>query len=93
MCDATGTMRTPTAIRKEYRKACEAMEALEKKNDGRPLPEDERLYFRLYTIKYTLEWVHPVLIKTTSRDHAQQRLKLMGHKQYVFGPVHATLYP
>jgi hypothetical protein len=85
-------MRTATAVRKEYRKACEGMKALEKKNHGYPLAKDEELYMRLYTIKYTLEWVHPVLIKTSSRP-PQNRLELMGHKHYVFGPVHATLYP
>jgi hypothetical protein len=86
-------MRTATAVRKEYRKACEAMKTLEKKNDGYPLTEDEELYMRLYTIKYTLEWVHPTLIKTASRERSQQRVELMGHKHYVFGPVHTTLHP
>jgi hypothetical protein len=86
-------MRTATAVHKEYRKVCEEMKALEKKNDGYPLAADEELYMRLYTIKYTLEWVHPVLIKTSSRESAQNRSDLMGHKNYVFGPVHATLYP
>jgi hypothetical protein len=86
-------MRTATAVRKEYRKACEGMKALEKNNNGYPLATDEDLYMRLYTIKCTLEWVHPVLIKTSSREHAQNGLELMGHKHYVFGPVHATLHP
>lgn len=85
-------MRTPTAVREEYRKVCEALKALEKR-DGKPLPEDEALYFRLYTIQYTLEWVHPILIKTASRKYEERRLELMGHKHYVFGPVHRTLYP
>jgi hypothetical protein len=86
-------MRTATAVRKEYRKACKGMKALEKKNHGYPLAKNEELYMRLYTIKYTLEWVHPVLIKTTNRKHAERYVELIGHKHYAFGPVHATLYP
>jgi hypothetical protein len=88
-------MRNPTAVRKEYRKGCEALATLVKKGDGTsiPRPEDRELYLRLHTIKDTLEWVHPVLIKTTSREHTQRYTELMGSKHYVFGPVHATLYP
>ncbi len=85
-------MRTATAIRKEYRRVCEALKTLEKR-DGEPLPEDKELYFRLYTIQYTLEWVHSGLIKTTSRKPEERRIELMGHKHYVYGPVHRTLYP
>ncbi len=71
------------------------MEALTKKNNSpsEPLPENEALYFRLYTIQYTLEWVHSGLIKTTSRKPEERRIELMGHKHYVYGPVHRTLYP
>jgi hypothetical protein len=88
-------MKTATAIRKEYRRVCDAMKDLEKKNgsEGKPLPHDEGLYFRLYTIQYTLEWVHSGLIKTASRKPDERRIELMGHKHYIYGPVHRTLYP
>ena len=88
-------MRKATAVGKEYKKVCEALETLTKKNNSasRPRPEDKELYFRLYTIKDTLEWVHPTLIKAESKEHAQRRLELMGIKHYVFGPVFATLNP
>jgi hypothetical protein len=88
-------MRTAIAVRKEYKKACEELKTLTKKNNSasRPRPEDEDLYFRLHAIKDTLEWVHPALIKTESKERAQRNMELIGHKHYVFGPVFATFYP
>ena len=37
-----------------------------------PLPKNEELYMRLYSIKQTLEWVYPSLIKTIARKHAER---------------------
>jgi hypothetical protein len=57
-----------------------------------PLPKDEELYFRLYSIQQTLEWVYPLLIKTTAKG-TERQMELAGHRHYVAGPLHATLYP
>jgi hypothetical protein len=86
-------MRPATLVRKEYKAVCQAMKDLAKKGSGKtPLPKDEEQYCRLATIKNTLEWVHPKLIKTTAKGH--ERLKeLMGHRHYAMGPTHAELYP
>ena len=64
-----------------------------KKGGGHtPLPEDSDLYCRLAVVKKTLEWVHPVLIKTTAKG-ANRFNELMGHRHYACGPTHAVLYP
>jgi hypothetical protein len=89
-----GEMRSPTAVRKEYKKVCQAMKDLAKQGSDRrtPLPKDEELYCRLAAIKDTLEWIHPRLIKTTAKGHDRFN-ELAGHKHYVMGPTHAELYP
>jgi hypothetical protein len=85
----------PKAIRKEHRKVCEAMKSLLKKGGRRnrtPLPGDEYIYMRLATVKLTLEWVHPLLIKTKAKGRARYN-ELMGHGHFAFGPTHAVLFP
>jgi hypothetical protein len=88
-------MRSPKAIRAEYKKVCRAMDALMKKGGLRsrmPLPQDQELYLRLGAVKDTLEWVHPRLIKTTAKGHGRFN-ELVGHRHYAMGPTHAELYP
>lgn len=86
-------MRSPKLIRAEHRKVCHAMKDLIKKGGGHtPLPQDDDLYGRLAVVKRTLEWVHPLLIKTTAKGPDRLN-ELMGHKHYVSGPTHAVLYP
>lgn len=83
------------AVRKEYKKVCQAMKDLVKKGGRRnrtPLPKDECVYGHLATVKMTLEWVHPLLIKTTAKGPNRYN-ELMGHRHYVNGPTHAVLYP
>jgi len=58
-----------------------------------PLPKDDELYFRLYSIQLTLEWVLPMLIRTPKVEDVDRRTQLMGYRHYVAGPLHATLYP
>ena len=58
-----------------------------------PLPKDHELYFRLYSIQLTLEWVLPMLIRTPKVEDVDRRTQLMGYRHYVAGPLHATLYP
>jgi hypothetical protein len=57
-----------------------------------PTSKDEELYMRLYSIKQTLEWVYPSLIKTTSKG-VERQMEMAGHRHYLAGPLHATLYP
>jgi hypothetical protein len=86
-------MADATRIRNEYKKVCQAMDALDKKGGGHsPLPEDSDLYCRLSVLKNTLEWVHPILIKTkaTGPDRFNE---LMGHRYMAFGPTFAVMYP
>jgi hypothetical protein len=69
------------------------MEALLKKGGNRtPLPQDVDVYCRLAVVKNTLEWVHPLLIKTTAKGPDSYN-ELMGHRHWAFGPTHAVLYP
>ena len=58
-----------------------------------PLPKDHEIYFRLYSIKQTLEWVLPLLIRTPKVEGVDRLTQLTGHRHYVRGPLHATLYP
>ncbi len=85
-------MRSAVAIRKEHKAVREKMDELMLAGDGQPLPQFEQLYFRLYSIKQTLEWVYPALIKTQSKG-TDRLEELSGYRHYVFGPRHATLYP
>jgi hypothetical protein len=86
-------MRAPSSIREEYKQVCKAMGDLDKKGGGySPLPEDSDLYCRLAVVKNTLEWVHPVLVKTTTKGQDRYN-ELMGHRYLAFGPTHAVLYP
>jgi len=84
-------MRNPLQIRKEYKAVCKKMAELYEEGDG--IPSQEALYMRLYSIRMTLEWVHPALIKTTTKKHAERLTELAGYKHYVFGPLFATLFP
>jgi hypothetical protein len=85
--------RSARSIRAEYKTVCQAMEALLKKGGNRtPLPQDVDVYCRLAVVKNTLEWVHPLLIKTTAKGPDSYN-ELMGHRHWAFGPTHAVLYP
>jgi hypothetical protein len=88
-------MESPKRIRKEHKRVCQAMKVLRRRG-GRfnrtPLPDDEDLYGRLATVKMTLEWVHPFLIKTMAKGADRINI-LIGHKHFSFGPVHAVLFP
>ena len=82
-------------VRKEYKTVCQAMKDLLKKGGRRnhtPLPEDSDVYCRLAVVRKTLEWVHPLLIKTTARG-PDRIAELLGHRHYANGPTHAVLYP
>ena len=88
-------MRSPSSVKSEYRKVCQAMHDLLQKGGPRnrtPLECDEILYLRLETIKRTLEWVFPRLIKTSAKGHGRLN-ELLGYKHYAMGPTHDTLYP
>jgi hypothetical protein len=85
-------MAAATRIRNEYKKVCAAMDDLAKKGGHSPLPKDSDLYCRLAVVKKTLEWVHPVLIRTTAKGPDRYN-ELMGHRHWAFGPTHAVLYP
>jgi hypothetical protein len=88
-------MRNARAVREEYKKVCQAMKDLLKKGGRRartPLPQDEELYLRLVTVKKTLEWIHPKLIKTTGKD-PDRFVEVAGERHYVMGPAHDLLYP
>jgi hypothetical protein len=69
------------------------MKDLLKKGDGHwPLPKDSDLYCSLAVVKETLEWVHPLLIKTTAKGPDRLN-ELLGYSHFVLGPTHAVLYP
>jgi len=89
-------MRSAKAIRKEHKDVCAKIAELMREGDEAgcpgPVPEHEELYFRLYSIQITLEWVHPNLIKTVKCD-VPRHMQLIGHKHYTMGPLFRTLYP
>lgn len=85
-------MRSAKAIRKEHKEVCARMDELMREGGGQPLPKDIELYFRLYSIQMALEWVYPSLIKTSGKG-IERRMEMAGHRHYVAGPLHATLYP
>jgi len=80
-------------VRKEYQNVCREMDNLLKKAGCQtPLSEDSDVYCRLAVVKKTLEWVHPLLIKTTAKG--PDRIgELLCHKHYAYGPTNAVLYP
>jgi len=86
-------MRRPSKFEKEYKIVCAEMKKLQGS-----LPQNETLYLRLASIKDTLEWAYPRLIKTkrVSRDRVENAnargLILMGYKHLVFGPTTALLH-
>jgi hypothetical protein len=88
-------MRGATEIQKQHKAICAKLEELEQKGDDAgcagPLPSGVSLYLRLHSIKMTLEWVHPQLIRVPKGVPRHQML--IAHKFYVFGPLAATLYP
>lgn len=81
-------MKTAAIIRMEHKAVCKKMAELMKEGS----PNDQELFFRLYSIQLTLEWVHPTLIKTNAKG-ADRRIELAGYRHFVSGPLHATLYP
>lgn len=83
---------SPRIIRKEYRKVCHEMDLLRQKGRGTPLPDDSDVYCRLAVVKKTLEWVHPLLIKTAAKG-SDRFNELLGHRHYALGPTHAVLHP
>lgn len=86
-------MRSPRFVRAEHKAVCQAMRELLNKGDGHsPLPKDTDLYCSLAIVKKTLEWVHPLLIKTTAKGPDRLN-ELMGHRHYACGATHAVLYP
>lgn len=50
------------------------------------------MYGRLAIVKMTLEWVHPLLIKTKAKGPDRLN-ELMGYRHFANGPTHAVLYP
>ena len=89
-------MRSAKAVRKEHKAVVEKMAELEQQGKKAGymccLPKDEELYFRFYSMKMTLEWVHPNLIKTTLKG-PERFTELMGYRHVAAGPLFATLYP
>jgi len=90
-------MRSAIAIRKEHKAVCSKMDDLTKEARAAghrrgPLAKDEALYFRLFSIQQTLEWVYPSLIKTSGKGRERQ-MELAGHLHYWAGPLHAALCP
>ncbi len=89
-------MRSAKAIRKEHKEVVAKMDELmseaAKAGWQGPLPKDKHLYFELYSIKITLEWVYPSLIKTSGKG-VERQMEMAGKRHYVAGPLHATLYP
>jgi hypothetical protein len=85
-------MRSATEIRKEHEAVCARMEGLLPAGHQGPLPKDDELYMRLYSIKQTLEWVYPSLIKT-ARKGVERQMELAGMRHYLVGPLRATFYP
>jgi hypothetical protein len=82
-------MQSAAAIRKVHREVCEKMAELMHKGElveysREPLPKDKELYFRLESIKLTLEWVYPSLVARAERGN---------HRHLSAGPLHAELYP
>ena len=74
-------MRSAIAIRKEHKAVCSKMDDLTKEARAAghrqgPLAKDEALYFRLFSIQQTLEWVYPPLIKTSGKGRENGRWNL-----------------
>jgi hypothetical protein len=85
-------MRSPKQVREEYKYVCKKMADLMKKGSDGPLPQDSDLYCRLGTVKNTLEWVHPLLIRTKAKG-ADRLNELISHRHYFLGPTFAELHP
>ncbi len=79
-------------IRQEYKRVCREMEKLMQRGDRAPLPKDRDLYGRLAAIKKTLEWVHPLLIKTKGKG-PDRYIELTGYRHFIAGPTFAEMYP
>ncbi len=82
-------MKSAADIRKEHKAVCETLGKLMREGEdagykGQPLPENKQLYFEVETIKLTLEWVYPALVKRAERG---------TYRHLLAGPLHATLYP
>jgi hypothetical protein len=85
-------MRSSKSVGQEHKKACAAMARIIKRGGGHmPLAEDTEVYGRLAIVKYALEWVHPLLVRTEAQG--SDRLNaLMGYNHIACGPTHAVLY-
>jgi hypothetical protein len=86
-------MRSPKSVWQEHKKVCEAMAKIIQKGGGHlPLAEDTEVYGRLAIVRYTLEWVHPLLLKTKAKGN--ERLQaLYGYNHVANGPTHVVLFP
>jgi len=82
MTTGSRKMRQATVIRREYKRVCQALRELHGKSG--PSATNHELYMRLATIKNTLEWVNPKLVKPKIAA---------GARHIVAGPTHAELYP
>jgi hypothetical protein len=85
-------MRSAITIRKEHKAVRAKMKELVPAGHQGPLAKDEELYMRLHSIRQTLEWVYPSLIKTTGKG-VERQMEMAGHRHYYARPLHATLYP
>jgi hypothetical protein len=85
-------MRSSKQVREEHKYVCKRMAELMKKGNDGPLPQDSDLYCRLYAVKSTLEWVHPLLIKTKAKG-TNRLNELISHRHYMFGPTSAEINP
>ena len=85
-------MRSARQVRQEYKTVCTEMKRLAAKNGGTPLAKDSDLYCRLGAVKNTLEWVHPLLIRTVAKGPDRLN-ELLGYRHYALGPTHAEINP
>jgi hypothetical protein len=86
-------MGSARLVRNEYKYVCKTMHNLDKKGGGHsPLPSDSDLYCRLEVVKNTLEWVHPLLIRTECKGPGRLN-ELLGYKHFAMGPTRAVMHP
>jgi hypothetical protein len=80
-------MRRCLDIEREYKKVCAALDVLhEGASTRRCASGDKDLYIRLTSIKKTLEWIYPRLIKTKGIGRVRFS-ELMEHKHFEIGPT------
>jgi hypothetical protein len=85
-------MQSPKRVREEHKCVCKKMAELMKKGSNGSLPQEDDLYGRLDAVKNTLEWVHPLLIKTTAKG-TDRLNELASHRHYTFEPTFAEIHP